>query len=73
MANNTTTVSKRDQDLKVGDMVRVIGGVARITKIRPYTGPLTDIVFAIAETVGTAGSGFSLCHGGYTDVVEVAS
>ena len=55
----------RDEDLKVGDMVRVLGW-KRITAIHKYTGPLTDIVFAIADTV--PGAGFSLCYGCETEV-----
>lgn len=66
MANGTRFESRRDEDLKVGDVVRCLG-IKRILAIRPYTGPLTDIVFAIADT--DMGCGFSLCIGGYTDVV----
>lgn len=66
------TESRRDEDLRVGDVVRLWCGTKRITAIEPYRGPLADVVFAIAEyTPGASGAlgGFSLQRGGYTDVV----
>lgn len=63
-----TFVSIRDEDLRVGDSVRLVGGVRRITAIRPYRGPLTDIVFALADC--DAGPGFSLCSGSYTEALR---
>lgn len=56
---------KPNEELKVGDMVYVLGW-KRITAIRPYTGPLVDILFAIADTV--PGCGFSLERNGTTEV-----
>ena len=53
----------RNEDLRVGDYVYVLG-IKRIVAIKPYTGPLEDIIFAIADTV--PGVGFSLERGGYT-------
>lgn len=55
----------KNEELRVGDMVNVLGW-KRITNIRPYNGPLTDIIFAIADTV--PGVGFSLEKGGWTEV-----
>ena len=46
-------------------MVNVLGW-KRIVAIRPYTGPLTDIIFAVADTV--PGVGFSLQYGVETEV-----
>jgi hypothetical protein len=61
------SVMTRNEDLKVGDMVRVLGWV-RIVAIRPYRAewPLHAIIFAIADTV--PGVGFSLERGGETEV-----
>lgn len=58
--------SVRDEELKPGDMVDCLG-LTRILEIKPYTGPLTDIVFAIAHT--DRGTGFSLCRGGWSEKV----
>lgn len=58
----------RDEDLKVGDVVNVLGR-KRITAIRPYAGPLVDIIFALADT--DTGPGFSLERGGWTERLEV--
>jgi hypothetical protein len=55
--------STRNEDLKVGDIIDVLG-IKRITAIRPYEGPLRDIIFALADTV--PGVGFSLERGGMT-------
>lgn len=62
------TEFKRAEDLQVGDCVRYLEPHpwVMVTEIRPYKGPLADIVFAIAET--RPGIGFSLCRG---DMVEV--
>lgn len=57
--------STRNEDLKVGDMVDVLG-IKRVTAIRPYRGPHA-FIFALADTV--PGVGFSLERGGYTDVI----
>lgn len=51
-----------DEELRVGDMVDVLG-VKRIIAIRPYVGP-HDFIIGIADTV--PGVGFSLERGGYT-------
>jgi hypothetical protein len=53
-----------NEDLRVGDMVNVLGW-KRITRIVPYDGPLKDIIFAVADTV--PGVGFSLERGGETE------
>lgn len=55
--------SVRNEDLRVDDMVEMLGW-KRIVEIRPYNGPLTDIIFAIAET--DQGASCSLERGGYT-------
>jgi len=60
-------VSIPDEDLKVGDVVQVLGK-KRITAIHPYDGPLKEIIFARADT--DIGVGFSLEIGGYTDVLR---
>lgn len=52
-----------DEQLRVGDMVKIIGTWRRITAIRPYTGP-HDFVIGLADTV--PGVGFSLCRGSTT-------
>ena len=57
---------KRNEDLKVGDVALLWCGAWRITAIRPYHGPLKDIIFALADTV--PGVGFSLEIGGETEV-----
>jgi hypothetical protein len=59
--------SVRNEDLLVGDLVDVLG-TKRITAIRPYTGPLRDIIFALADT--EPGCGFSLERGGYTETLR---
>ena len=61
--------NKRNEDLRVGDMVYVLGW-KRITAIRPYPkdGPLFDIIFALADTV--PGVGFSLERDGETTVAS---
>lgn len=61
------TSTTRNEDLRVGDVVNVLGW-KRIVAIRPYRGPLTDIIFALADTV--PGVGFSLERGGYTERAE---
>jgi hypothetical protein len=52
------------EELRVGDLVRCHISATdpwrTITAIRPYNGPLRDIVFGIAETCD---GGFSLCKG----------
>ncbi len=55
----------KNEDLGEGDVVDVLGW-KRITAIRPYVGPLTHIIFAVADTV--PGVGFSLERGGCTEV-----
>lgn len=62
----------RNEDLKVGDVVRLWCGAKRITAIRPYDGPLRDDVFALVEYVPGAHlprGGFSLERDGYTEVL----
>ncbi len=63
MNNPIKTEEVRDEDLKVGDLVHVLQWV-RIVAIKPYKGPLADIIHAIAETV--PGVGFSLQKGNYS-------
>jgi hypothetical protein len=53
-----------DADLVAGDVVEVLGEWRRITAIRPYAGPLTGVVFAVAEVVG--GAEIPLCIGQWT-------
>ena len=60
----------RDEDLRPGDMVHVLGW-KRITAIHPYDGPLRDITFALADTV--PGVGFSLERGGVTVRAKITS
>ena len=50
-----------NEELRVGDMVDVLGW-KRVVAIRPYRGPLADIIVAIVDTV--PGVGFSLERGG---------
>lgn len=57
------------EQLRVGDIADCLGGPKRITGIRPYTGPLTGIVFAIAEVAPLSGD-FSLEIGGYVRVAR---
>jgi hypothetical protein len=67
--------SVRNEDLRVGDIISAWFGRKTITAIRPYTGPLSDIMFAIADyEPGYSGKpcGFSLERGGHTDRVKVA-
>lgn len=61
--------NRNNEQLRPGDVVVVLGGVATITSIRRYNGPLAE-VFAIAETTRGA---YSLCTGGSMQVVAVAS
>lgn len=61
------TESVRDEDLRVGDTVFFLGRARRILEIKPYTGPLTDIVFAIAHT--DLGGSFSLCFKSWTEKI----
>lgn len=61
------TEDKRNEDLRPGNVVRLWYGWVTITEIRPYRGPLADIIFAVAEA--KPGGGFSLERGGYTEVV----
>ena len=68
-------INTRDEDLKVGDVIDLWCGAKRITAIEPYTGPLTDIIFAIATYTPGATKlygGISLERGGYTDVITIA-
>ena len=72
METPTTLVSKRDEDLQVGDVMALWCGAKRIVAIKPYTGPLKDIIFAIVTyTPGALApyGGISLTRGGYTDVI----
>jgi hypothetical protein len=55
-----------NEALRVGDVVRIYGSIRwRITAIRPYRGPLTDIIFGLADT--DQGPGFSLERGGMSE------
>ena len=60
-------VNVRNEDLRPDDVVLALGR-KRIVAIRPYKGPLTDIIFALADT--DIGCGFSLEIGGYTEVIR---
>lgn len=61
------SIEVRNEELRVGDIVEVIGTWARIIEIRPYDGPLRDIIFAIAHTTPKSAS-FSLEKRGWTTV-----
>lgn len=61
---STNYESVRDEDIKVGDFVELLGTWRRVVSISPYTGP-HDFIFGIAKT--EPGSGFSLCRGSYTN------
>jgi hypothetical protein len=37
-------------EIRPGDVIDMLGGLATVTGIRAYNGPLTDIVLAIADT-----------------------
>lgn len=61
-----------DEELRVGDVVRIWAGTLRITARRKYTGPL-DCVVALVDTVGAPPTedskcrGFSIVKGSYTE------
>lgn len=57
-----------NEELQVGDVISIWTHERkhRICAIRPYTGPLKDIVFAILET--DLGTSMSLEIGGMTEV-----
>lgn len=57
-----------NEELRAGDMVKLWCGVGRVMSVKPYTGPLTEIIFAIAECEPSKMS-FSLERGGYTTIV----
>lgn len=38
-----------NEELQVGDAVQLWCGTKRITAIRPYAGPLADIIFALVD------------------------
>lgn len=59
---------KRDEDLVVGDVVRLWCGTKRITRIVPYRGPLAAIIFAVAAYEPGPTKGFSLERGGHTEL-----
>ena len=59
----------RNEDLKVGDVIRVVGGWKRIVAIRPYTGPLAGI-FAVAYWEPATRGGISLHVGGFSEVAS---
>lgn len=66
-----TTSEKRNEDLRVGDVIRLWCGTKRIVRIELYRGPLADIIFAVAycePRVGTLPWGLSLEKGGYTNI-----
>lgn len=67
---STMTRNVKVEDLRPGMTFHLLGRNVTITHIEPYTGPLADIVFAIAHFPGITvrESGMSLCHG---DIVEV--
>lgn len=56
-----------DEALRVGDVCDLWCGRKRILAIRPYTGPLKDIIFAHVDV--DQGVGFALERGGSTLVV----
>lgn len=68
MTNTTTqTIERNNEDLRVGDMCKLWCGLVRIVGIRPYVGPLSGIIFALADF--DRGVGMSLEIGGTTTVV----
>ena len=58
----------KNEDLKVGDVIRLWCGTKTITKITPYNGPLCELVFALVDY--EPGVGFSLTRGGYTEAMR---
>ena len=60
------------EDIRVGDVLALWCGQKTVVRIEAYRGPLSEIVFAIARYVPSAGAfaegGISLCRG---DVFEV--
>lgn len=62
--------SVRDEDIREGMVVKILGQDRLITKIESYNGPLKDIVLGIANITPGPASGFSLCYGQFEDVVE---
>lgn len=67
MTTTNKTEMRDDEQIRAGDTIRLIGGWYRVTGIRPYHGPLADIVCALADT--DRGVGVSLCYGQQTEVV----
>ena len=67
MTTTTQTELRDDELIKAGDTIRLIGGLYRVVAIRPYSGPLSDIVCALADL--DRGVGVSLCFGQQTEVV----
>lgn len=63
------SVEVRNEDLKIGDIIVLWFGTRRITSIRPYAGPLSDIIFAIASYEPGPIGGISLERGGRMEVV----
>lgn len=58
--------SVREEDLRPGDVIDLIGGPRMITAIRPYVGTLSDVLFAVADLAGYR-CGISLERGGFMD------
>jgi hypothetical protein len=67
MQTTQRTEMRNDEDLRAGDTIRLIGGLFRIISIRPYNGPLSDVVCALADL--DRGVGVSLCFGQQTETV----
>jgi hypothetical protein len=63
-------VQKRNEDLRVGDVVYLWTPEQRrrIVDVRPYSGP-HDFMLAVLDL--DVGVGFSVERGGYTEVLEV--
>ena len=58
----------RDEDLKVGDTIKIWSGTKTIINIEPYRGPYTDIIFATCDF--NIGVGMSLFIGGMTETLR---
>jgi hypothetical protein len=53
-----------DAELKVGDVVRILGTERRILRIEPYRGPLMTCIGLVTTDIGP---GFSLWQGTETE------
>lgn len=60
---------KRDEDLKVGDVIKLWCGTKRITRLEAYRGPL-DCIIGIAHYEPGPTRALSLERGGMTEVLD---